>query len=164
MSSGKPDGGCLAWTIVASSFMVSFLQDGFRFFNMSHLREFLSVALSCMLRMFHKISTALLFSECCIFQRLLWPPAAQHRRSFQSWPRRGSAHLLLHDSSHPWIRYYCAMKSLSFKHFNFWSSLLLQPFEGLHCISFIYHHHLSVVDFFIKLVNLRTTGCSLVNL
>jgi len=30
MSSGKPDGGCLAWTIVASSFMVSFLQDGFR--------------------------------------------------------------------------------------------------------------------------------------
>ena len=31
MSDGKPDGGCLAWTIVAASFMVSFLQDGFRF-------------------------------------------------------------------------------------------------------------------------------------
>jgi len=30
ISDGKPDGGCLAWTIVASSFMVSFLQDGFR--------------------------------------------------------------------------------------------------------------------------------------
>ena len=30
MSDGKPDGGCLAWTIVAASFMVSFLQDGFR--------------------------------------------------------------------------------------------------------------------------------------
>ena len=26
----RPDGGCLAWTIVAASFMVSFLQDGFR--------------------------------------------------------------------------------------------------------------------------------------
>ena len=33
MSDGKPDGGCLAWTIVASSFMVSFLQDGFRFLD-----------------------------------------------------------------------------------------------------------------------------------
>jgi len=29
-SSYHPDGGCLAWTIVAASFMVSFLQDGFR--------------------------------------------------------------------------------------------------------------------------------------
>ena len=28
--SSHPDGGCLAWTIVAASFMVSFLQDGFR--------------------------------------------------------------------------------------------------------------------------------------
>ena len=26
----QPDGGCFAWTIVAASFMVSFLQDGFR--------------------------------------------------------------------------------------------------------------------------------------
>ena len=26
----RPDGGCFAWTIVAASFMVSFLQDGFR--------------------------------------------------------------------------------------------------------------------------------------
>jgi hypothetical protein len=29
-SASYPDGGCLAWTIVAASFMVSFLQDGFR--------------------------------------------------------------------------------------------------------------------------------------
>ena len=29
-SASHPDGGCLAWTIVAASFMVSFLQDGFR--------------------------------------------------------------------------------------------------------------------------------------
>ena len=26
-SASHPDGGCLAWTIVAASFMVSFLQD-----------------------------------------------------------------------------------------------------------------------------------------
>ena len=31
MSGEKPDGGVLAWTIVASSFMVSFLQDGFTY-------------------------------------------------------------------------------------------------------------------------------------
>ena len=29
-TSSHLDGGCLAWTIVAASFMVSFLQDGFR--------------------------------------------------------------------------------------------------------------------------------------
>ena len=29
-NSSRPDGGCFAWTIVAASFMVSFLQDGFR--------------------------------------------------------------------------------------------------------------------------------------
>ena len=31
MSGEKPDGGVLAWTIVTSSFMVSFLQDGFTY-------------------------------------------------------------------------------------------------------------------------------------
>ena len=29
----KPDGGWLAWTVVASSFMISFLQDGFGYFS-----------------------------------------------------------------------------------------------------------------------------------
>ena len=33
----KLDGGCLAWTVVASSFMVNFLWGGFRFCTMSHL-------------------------------------------------------------------------------------------------------------------------------
>ena len=41
MNDGKPDGGCLAWTIVASSFMVSFLQDGFRFLNFFFLDDWL---------------------------------------------------------------------------------------------------------------------------
>ena len=36
----KPDGGCLAWTIVASSFMVSFLQDGFRFAVASKVEDY----------------------------------------------------------------------------------------------------------------------------
>ena len=29
----KPDGGWLAWTVVASSFMISFLQDGIGYFS-----------------------------------------------------------------------------------------------------------------------------------
>ena len=29
----KPDGGWVAWTVVASSFMISFLQDGFGYFS-----------------------------------------------------------------------------------------------------------------------------------
>ena len=38
-SISKLDGGCLAWTVVASSFMVNFLRGGFRFSTMFHLRS-----------------------------------------------------------------------------------------------------------------------------
>ena len=112
MSSGKLDGGWVAWTVVAASFMIYFLIYGFRFSTIFHLRSQKIVSFpptSCILRMFHKISTALLLavflSKCCIFQLLLWHSPACHCRSFQSWSCRGSAHLLLHDSSHPWIRW-----------------------------------------------------------
>ena len=45
MSDGKPDGGCLAWTIVVASFMVSFLQDGFRSFWVDNLTQSVVVIL-----------------------------------------------------------------------------------------------------------------------
>ena len=40
-SISKLDGGCLAWTVVASSFMLSFVLDGFRSSTMCHLKKIL---------------------------------------------------------------------------------------------------------------------------
>ena len=59
-------GGCLAWTIVLSSFMVSFLQDGFRFlFPLSgwwQLHTSVSVKICCCHTVFQSISISLLVS------------------------------------------------------------------------------------------------------
>ena len=38
-SISKLDGGCLAWTVVASSFMLSFVLDGFRSSTMCHQKK-----------------------------------------------------------------------------------------------------------------------------
>ena len=104
----KLDGGCLAWTVVASSFMVSFIQGGFRFCNMFHLwspKKFfppchelhVEDGLNC-------VAFGVFSSECFIFQLLLWHSPARHCRSFQCWSRRGRPHLLLDDFYHRWIR------------------------------------------------------------
>ena len=45
----------------------------------------------------------LFLSKRCIFQLLLWHYPAHHCQSFQSWSRRGSAHLLNFSISPPWI-------------------------------------------------------------
>ena len=65
-------------------------------------------------------------SECFIFQLLLWHSPACHCRSFQSWSRRGSAHLLLHDSSHPWIRSVLLCNEVAF--FQTFQFLILPTF------------------------------------
>ena len=124
MSSGKLDGGWVAWTVVAASFMVSFLVHGFRFSTIFHLRSQKIVSFpttSCILRMFHKISTALLLavflSKCCIFQLLLWHSPTRHCRLFQCWSRRGRPHLLLDDFYHRWIRSALGKTSMKKKRF-----------------------------------------------
>ena len=117
-SISKLDGGCLAWTVVASSFMLSFVLDGFRSSTMCHPQKkyYVPPQITKIIVSFprHELHIEdvpsqlhcfwLFLSKRCIFQLLLWHHPAHHCQSFQSWSRRGSAHLLNFSISPPWIR------------------------------------------------------------
>ena len=156
INDGKPDGGCLAWTIVASSFMVSFLQDGFRFSNFFFLDDWLFGFNYCHLFP-HDLFTLRIFSflqDAMILRKISQKISAALWTCFiylfLNVNFRDSFGLLLPAiADHFKVGRAEAALTSSFM-------TLLTLGSGHHCI---------LLGLIIsRLFNLRTTGCSLVDL
>ena len=149
MSSGKLDGGCLAWTVVASSFMVNFLWGGFRFSTMFHLRSqknylpppwpaYWGYDIKSQLHCFWLFFFLQNVASFSLSFGVLLPVIADHFKVGRAEAALISSFILLLTLGSG--RHICAMKSLSFHPFWFLAS-------SLSCIEHMLHilHHLSFI-------------------